>query len=546
METFNGTGVSKGYAIGTAYVIEPCEKKSAAHTAGNSCEEAERLKGAVELSKRQVKDIAQKASRSLDGKNAGIIESQINFLDDPAFVGQAFTLIKGKNISAETAVSHVADSLYAAFSHIDDDYIKERAADIKDIGDRILKNLAGEKSGIDFENMPENTVLFAHDLKPSDTAQIDKSKVSAFVTEAGGRTSHTAILAKAFGIAAVVGCKGMLGNVKTGDKVITDGVSGTVLINPDEKELSKYTRISEKFKTENAKNTAAAKRAVYTKAGKRITVAANIGTINDLKTAISNGAEGVGLFRTEFLYMDRSDMPSEEEQFEVYKKAAQMLDGRPLTIRTLDIGGDKSLPYLNLPKESNPFLGLRAIRLCLKDTGIFKPQLRAILRASAFGNIQIMFPMISSLGELSEAKGVLESCKAELRRRGEAFDSCIKTGMMVEIPSAAIMADSFAGHVDFFSIGTNDLTQYTLAADRLNENASELYNPMNPAVLKLIQMTINAAHAASIPCCMCGELASDEKAAAVLLGYGLDEFSVSPGAITETKSNLLKKASAGQ
>lgn len=550
METFNiiknGIGVSKGYAIGTAFVIKGLEHRFAKSTSGDPAEETSRLKSAVELSKKQVHDIAGKAKKSLDKKNAEIVESQINFLDDPAFTGEAFSQIKEKAVSAEAAVSSVTDSLYDSFSQLDDDYIKERAADIKDVGERIIRNLSGENGGVDFENMPQNTVIFAHELKPSDTAQIDKGKVSAFVTETGGKTSHTAILAKALGIAAVVGCGGALDNVESETKVVVDGISGQVIINPDEKVLEKYELLAEKFNRQMAENAENAKRPVYTKTGRHVIVAANIGSIDDLKTALKNGAEGVGLFRTEFLYMGRQNMPSEEEQFGIYKKAAQMLRGKPLTIRTLDIGGDKSLPYFELPKESNPFLGLRAIRLCLRNPEIFKVQLKAILRASAFGNIQIMFPMISNMKELAEAKEILSKCKHELSENGYSFDPDIKAGMMIEIPSAAIMADEFAPETDFFSIGTNDLTQYTLAADRMNENISDLYDPMHPAVLRLINMTIKAAHKASIPCCMCGELASDERASGILLKYGLDEFSVSPGAVPDTKSNLLKETAKEQ
>lgn len=537
----DGIGVSKGYAIGTAYVIKGPVNIYAKHTAGSKAEETERLKAAVELSKKQVYRIARKANENLDKKNAEIIESQINFLDDPAFTGKAFSLINEKAVSAETAVSNVMDSLYDSFLQLDDDYIKERAADIKDVGERILKNLSGEMSCIDFENMPQNTVLFAHDLKPSDTAQIDKEKVAAFITETGGKTSHTAILAKALDIAAIVGCSSILDCVENGTKVIADGLSGKVILNPDEKTLEKYKALATEFNGQKAKNAEIAEKPVYTKSGKHVMVTANIGNLEDLKTALKNGAEGVGLFRTEFLYMGRQNMPSEEEQFCVYKEAAQMLDGKPLTIRTLDIGGDKSLPYFQLPKESNPFLGLRAIRLCLRNPEIFKVQLKAILRASAFGNINIMFPMISNIKELITAKGILGECKRELSKNGEKFNQDIKTGMMVEIPSAAIMADEFAKEADFFSIGTNDLTQYTLAADRMNENVSELYDPMHPAVLRLINITISAAHKAPIPCCMCGEFAADERAEGILLKYGLDEFSVSPGAVLETKSNLMKE-----
>jgi phosphotransferase system enzyme I (PtsI) len=538
-----GIGVSKGYAIGTAYVVNGPEKIMFRSAAENPGREAERLRAAVELSKTQVREIAEQAKKNLDEKNAEIVESHLNFLEDPAFVGEAFKSIPKESVTAEKAISDVTQSLYQMFSKFDDEYTKERAADIQDVGERILNNLQRKVENPNFQDLPPNTVLFAHDLKPSDTAQIDKQKVAAFVTEVGGKTSHTAILAKALGIAAVVGCDGILQNVKSGMQVIVDGTSGRVILSPDRDALQKYGALRDDDLQRKKQIAGIASLEIHSKAGRRILVEANIGNLDDLANALKNGADGVGLFRTEFLYMGRQNMPSEEEQFLVYRKAAEMLDGKPLTIRTLDIGGDKSLPYLKMPKESNPFLGLRAIRLCLKNPDIFKTQLRAILRASVCGNIRIMFPMISSIQELEQAKKILNECEKELKATGIAYDTAIKTGMMVEIPSAAIMAADFAKKVDFFSIGTNDLTQYTLAVDRMNETVSGLYDSMHPAVLRLIRMTIDAAHAASMPCCMCGELASDEMAIPQLLQFGLDEFSVSPGALGETKSNLLRSIS---
>ena len=538
-----GIGVSKGYAIGTAYVVNGPEKIMFRSAAENPGREAERLRAAVELSKTQVREIAEQAKKNLDEKNAEIVESHLNFLEDPAFVGEAFKSIPKESVTAEKAISDVTQSLYQMFSKFDDEYTKERAADIQDVGERILNNLQRKVENPNFQDLPPNTVLFAHDLKPSDTAQIDKQKVAAFVTEVGGKTSHTAILAKALGIAAVVGCDGILQNVKSGMQVIVDGTSGRVILSPDRDALQKYGALRDDDLQRKKQIAGIAGLEIHSKAGRRILVEANIGNLDDLANALKNGADGVGLFRTEFLYMGRQNMPSEEEQFLAYRKAAEMLDGKPLTIRTLDIGGDKSLPYLKMPKESNPFLGLRAIRLCLKNPDIFKTQLRAILRASVCGNIRIMFPMISSIQELEQAKKILNECEKELKATGIAYDTAIKTGMMVEIPSAAIMAADFAKKVDFFSIGTNDLTQYTLAVDRMNETVSGLYDSMHPAVLRLIRMTIDAAHAASMPCCMCGELASDEMAIPQLLQFGLDEFSVSPGALGETKSNLLHSIS---
>jgi len=534
-----GIGVSKGYAVGKAYVIGMDPSLHFNEAAEDPAAETDRLQNALELSRKQIEEIVGKAHENLDAKNVEIIESHLNFLKDPAFTGEAFSKIKQESLSAEKAISDVTQTLYDTFSEFDDDYMKERAADIKDVGSRILRNLLGRSGEVDFAHLPTGTVLFAHDLKPSDTAQIDKEKVCAFVTETGGETSHTAILAKALGIPAVVGCKDILACAQSGDVVIVDGLSGEVIVNPDANMIEQYQLLERQFNQKREDYRCAAKTKIHAKDGRQIITAANIGGLKDIETALKNGAEGVGLFRTEFLYMNRVSMPTEEEQFQVYKEAAERLEGNPLTIRTLDIGGDKSLPYLPMEKESNPFLGLRAIRLCLKNPDIFQTQLRAILRASTFGNIQIMFPMISCMEELNQAKTILNTCKSQLKQNGTSFDSSIQTGMMIEIPSAALMAEEFAKHVDFFSIGTNDLTQYTLAVDRMNESISDLYNSLHPAVLRLIQMTISAAHAAKIPCCMCGELASNEHAIPLLLKYGLDEFSVSPGVIAETKNTLL-------
>jgi phosphoenolpyruvate-protein phosphotransferase len=535
-----GIGVSKGYAVGKAYVIGTDAASRFQETAENPAAEADRLTKAMELSKKQIEEIIKKAREKLDAKNVEIIESHLNFIDDPALTGEAFHRIKQESLTAEQAVSDVTRTLYDTFSAFEDGYMKERAADIKDVGSRILRNLTGQSGEIDFAGLPAGTVLFAHDLKPSDTAQIDREKVSALVTETGGETSHTAILAKALDIPAVVGCRDILADVRGGDTVIVDGVSGEVLARPNAEAIKKYRTLENQFnqKKEDGNRTAGTK--IYSGDGRRILVAANIGGIRDIEAALKNGAEGVGLFRTEFLYMNRASMPTEEEQFRIYKEAAELLDGRPLTIRTLDIGGDKSLPYLPMDRESNPFLGLRAIRLCLQNPELFQTQLRAILRASAFGNIQMMFPMISCMEELERAKAALNTCKLQLEQEGVRFCPSIPTGMMIEIPSAALTAEEFAKQVDFFSIGTNDLTQYTLAVDRMNESISDLYNPLHPAVLRLIRMTISAAHQSGIPCCLCGELASNERAIPLLLEYGLDEFSVSPGMIAETRSTLLQ------
>lgn len=535
-----GIGAAKGYAIGTAFVLAPEPPEEFGKTAADAGPEERRLKRAVELSREQLRELSASVREKSGEKDAQIIESHLNYLDDIAFTGEACRRIREEHLTAEKAVSDVARELSRTFSEFDDEYIKERADDIRDVGARMIRNLSGRDHSPDFSRMEPGTVLFAHGLTPSETARLDRRKISGFVMESGGKTSHAAILANGIGIAAVVGCRGILERVRTGDPVIVDGSAGDVILRPDESTLRKYRALAGRFAESRADSAEAANREILLPDGKRILVTANIGGLDDLKAALENGADGVGLFRTEFLFMGRSSIPSEEEQFSVYRKAAEALGEKPLKIRTLDVGGDKNLPYLKLPQEANPFLGLRAIRLCLKYPEVFRTQLRAILRAAAYGTVQIMFPMIGSLKELEAAGELLEDCRSGLAREGIAYGSA-QVGMMVEIPSAALLADEFARRVDFFSIGTNDLTQYTLAADRMNEEVAGIYDPMSPAVLRLIRITIRAAHAASIPCCMCGELASDETAVPLLLEEGLDQFSVSPGLIAETKKNLLKR-----
>ncbi|MDP4091604.1 MAG: phosphoenolpyruvate--protein phosphotransferase [Bacillota bacterium] len=533
-----GIAASKGYAIGKVFLKEQDVIVIAHSNCIDVIEEKKRLKRAVEEARNQLIHLRDKTGESIGKEESVVFESHLILLDDPEFIGAASAAVERDNTSAEAAVKSIVDMYLAIFSDMEDEYIKERAADIKDVGNRLLRNLMGRCS-TEFPDLPENTVVVAHDLVPSDTAQLDRRKVIAFLTDIGGRTSHSAIIARMLEIPAVVGLQDITSRVKNGDTVIVDGAEGVVIINPQEDTLKLYEDKRVQLEIENDKLKGLIDKKAVTRAGRNIAVAGNIGSVEDVHKVIENGGEGVGLFRTEFLYMDREELPTEEEQFLAYKYVAEKLEGRPLIIRTLDIGGDKRLPYLPMPEEINPFLGYRAIRLCLDRQDVFKTQLRAILRASVFGKVKIMFPMISALKELIKAKEVLWRCMEELKTEEKPFNEAVETGIMIEVPSAAIMADELAGYVDFFSIGTNDLVQYTLAADRMNEKIAYLYDPMHPAVLRLIKMTIDAAHREGKWCGMCGEMAGDEEAIPTLMEYGLDEFSVSAPYILRVKQKII-------
>lgn len=534
-----GIPASKGYAIGKVLLKENKEINIVEKVIDNLEEEKRRLQLAIDNSKKQLKIIKEKAKKELGDEKAAVFDSHMMFLDDPEFIGAVIINIESNKINAEKALSDVIDMYMGIFESMEDEYMKERVADVKDVGNRILNNLLGNGENEEV-NLKENTIIVAHDLTPSDTAQIDKSKVIGFVTNIGGRTSHSSIMARTLEIPAVVGLKDITRNVKNGDVIIIDGNKGEVIINPDMAVIDKYANKKLEFEMEKQELKKLINIKTVTKGGKHIEVCGNIGKAEDIDKVLQNGGDGVGLFRTEFLYMDRQDMPTEEEQFKAYKYVAEKGNGKPIIIRTLDIGGDKKLPYLSLPEEMNPFLGYRAIRLCLDRKEMFKVQLRALLRASAFGNIKIMFPMISSLDEFKESKELLKKCMNELNKEGKEFNENIEVGIMIEIPAAAICADEFAKYVDFFSIGTNDLIQYTLAADRMNEKVSYLYNPKNPAILKLIKMTIDAAHKEGKWCGMCGEAAGDEEMIPILVEYGLDEFSMSATSILKAKQIIMK------
>lgn len=534
-----GIAASKGYAIGTVVLKENDEIIITDEKITDIQGEKEKLQNALEQCRAQLTAIKEKALVEMGEEKAAVFDSHIMLLDDPEFTGAMEMEIESSNANALKAVDSVAQTFLMIFESMEDEYMRERAADIKDVANRIKLNLAGKAMGLNIE--ATNTIVVAYDLTPSDTAQLDRSKVVAFLTDIGGRTSHSAIMARTLEIPAVVGLNDITSTVKDGDFIIVDGLEGNVILNPDEATVKEYEAKRDAYEKEKEELKKLIDVKVKTKSGKRIEVCGNIGKPEDVHKVLENGADGIGLFRTEFLYMDRDDMPSEEEQYEAYKYVLEKMEGKPVVIRTLDIGGDKKLTYLPMPEEMNPFLGYRAIRLCLDRKDIFKVQIRALLRASEYGNLKIMFPMISSLSEFEQAKGFVEECKAELLNEGHKVSDSIEIGIMVEIPAAAVMADELAKHVDFFSIGTNDLIQYTLAADRMSEKVSYLYNPMHPAVLRLIKMTIEGAHSAGKWCGMCGEMAGDETAIATLVEYGLDEFSMSASSILGAKKIIIEQ-----
>lgn len=535
-----GIAASKGYAIGKVFLQE--HEEIIITDAKVNDVEAEKaiLQNALDASKEQLEKIKAKAVESMGQEKAEVFEAHITLLDDPEFTGGMMMEIESNSLNALKAVDSITNTFVMIFESMEDAYMKERAADIKDVSKRIIANLAG-KGGEAFGITETNTIVVAEDLTPSDTAQLDRTKVVAFLTNIGGRTSHSAIMARTLEIPAIVGLRDITTSVKTGDTIIVDGIEGICIINPDQSVINEYISKKESFTAEQEELKKLIEVKTKTKSGKRIEVCGNIGQPEDVDNVLAYGGDGVGLFRTEFLYMDRESAPTEEEQYNSYKYVLEKTEGKQVVIRTLDIGGDKTLPYLPLPEEMNPFLGYRAIRLCLDRKDIFRVQIRALLRASVHGNLAVMFPMISGLEEFQAAKEFVCECKVELTAEGIDFSDTIQWGIMVEIPAAAVYADELAKHVDFFSIGTNDLIQYTLAADRMSEKVSYLYNPMHPAVLRLIKMTIDGAHKHGKWVGMCGEMAGDEAAIATLVEYGLDEFSMSATSILTAKKIIIEQ-----
>ncbi len=535
-----GIAASKGYAIGKVFLQENEEIIINDDKITDISAEKEKMQKALDASKSQLEIIKVKAKKEMGEKKAEVFEAHITLLDDPEFTGAMMNEIENNSLNGLKAIESVTSSFVAIFESMDNEYMRERAADIKDVSKRIISNFSG-KGGDSFAITENNTIVVAHDLTPSDTAGLDRTKVVGFTTNIGGRTSHAAIMARTLEIPAVLGLGDITNCVKNGDMIIVDGITGDVIINPSEDVVEEYKTKKENFQVEQEKLKKLIDVKTITKSGRRIEVCGNIGKPEDVLGILANGGDGVGLFRTEFLYMDRESAPTEDEQFESYKFVLEKMKDKQVVIRTLDIGGDKTLPYLPLPEEMNPFLGYRAIRLCLDRKDIFKVQLRALLRASVYGGLAVMFPMISGLQEFEQAKEVVDECKAELKTEGKEYSENIQWGIMVEIPAAAVCADELAKHVDFFSIGTNDLIQYTLAADRMSEKVSYLYNPMHPAVLRLIKMTIDGAHKHGKWVGMCGEMAGDEVAIPTLVEYGLDEFSMSATSILNTKRIILEQ-----
>ena len=533
----NGIAASDGVAIAKAYLLVEPDLSYNSEKVKDVDAEIAKFQKAIETSKVELTKIRNNAEENLGADKAAIFDAHLLVLDDPELIQPIEEKIKNEQVNAPTALSDVTGQFITIFEAMDNEYMKERAADIRDVSKRVLAHILG----VELPNpsmIDESVVIIGNDLTPSDTAQLNKAFVQGFVTNIGGRTSHSAIMSRSLEIAAVVGTKSITQEVKQGDMIIVDGLTGEVIIDPTEDEVIAYQNKRERFFEDKKELQKLRDEETTTVDGEHAELAANIGTPNDLKGVIENGAEGVGLYRTEFLYMGRDEMPTEDEQFEAYKKVLETMKDKRVVVRTLDIGGDKELPYLSLPEEMNPFLGYRAIRLCLDQPEIFRPQLRALLRASTYGKLSIMFPMVATIKEFRDAKALLLEEKENLTNEGIEVSDDIEVGIMVEIPSTAALADVFAKEVDFFSIGTNDLIQYTMAADRMSERVSYLYQPYNPAILRLVQQVIEASHKEGKWTGMCGEMAGDETAIPLLLGLGLDEFSMSATSILKARRQI--------
>lgn len=542
VEMLKGIAASDGVAVAKAYLLVQPDLTFSKATVEDTAAEEARLDAALAKSTEELQQIREKAAQSLGEAEAQVFDAHLMVLSDPEMVGQIKQNIKDNSVNAESALKEVTDMYIGMFEAMEDNaYMQERAADIRDVAKRILAHLLGV-------NLPnpsminEEVVVVAHDLTPSDTAQLDRNFVKAFVTDIGGRTSHSAIMARSLEIPAIVGTKEITAKVKEGDILAVNGIEGDVIIDPTDEQKAEFEKAGADYAAQKAEWEKLKNAETVTADGKHFELAANIGTPKDLVGVHNNGGEAVGLYRTEFLYMDSPDFPTEDDQYEAYKAVLEGMEGKPVVVRTMDIGGDKELPYLQLPHEMNPFLGYRALRISLSEQGdeMFRTQMRALLRASVHGNLRIMFPMVATLKEFRAAKAIFEEEKQKLISEGKEVSDTIQVGIMIEIPAAAVLADKFAKEVDFFSVGTNDLIQYTMAADRMNERVSYLYQPYNPSILRLIKNVIDAAHAEGKWAGMCGEMAGDQTAVPLLVGMGLDEFSMSATSILKTRS-LMKR-----
>lgn len=544
VEMLKGIAASDGVAVAKAYLlVQPDLSFSKVSVEDTAAEEA-RLDDALAKSTAELQQIRDKAAQTLGEAEAQVFDAHLMVLSDPEMIGQIKQNVTDNKVNAEAALKEVTDMYIGMFEAMDDNaYMQERAADIKDVAKRILAHLLN----VTLPNpsmINEEVVVVAHDLTPSDTAQLDRNFVKAFVTDIGGRTSHSAIMARSLEIPAIVGTMEITAKVKAGDILAVNGIIGDVIVNPTDDQAAEFVEAGKAYAEQKAEWEKLKDAETVTADGKHFELAANIGTPKDLEGVHNNGAEAVGLYRTEFLYMDSPDFPTEEDQYKAYKAVLEGMAGKPVVVRTMDIGGDKELPYLKLPHEMNPFLGYRALRISLSELGddMFRTQLRALLRASAHGNLRIMFPMVATLNEFRTAKKMYEEERQKLIDEGVEISNEIQVGIMIEIPAAAVLADKFAKEVDFFSIGTNDLIQYTMAADRMNERVSYLYQPYNPSILRLIKNVIDSAHAEGKWAGMCGEMAGDQTAVPLLVGMGLDEFSMSATSVLKTRS-LMKRLS---
>lgn len=529
-----GIAASQGIAIAKVYKLEP-PVLNIVKRDSNPQEELEKLDQAFTKTIKDIEKIKDVASKHLAAEELAIFDAHLMMANDPELRNQIEAMIKNDNVNADYAADAVATQMIAMFESMDNEYFRERAADVKDVTYRLNCNIAGVEIP-NLSTLDEPVIVVARDLTPSDTGSLNKEFAKGFATEIGGRTSHSAIMARSLEIPAIVGAKGILEAVKTGDVLVLDAINGEIIVNPTEEEIKVYTEKKEQFETEKEALKALKDQPSISKDGHKVELVGNIGSYNDVQGVLDNGGEGVGLFRTEFLYMQsEDDFPDEETQFNAYKAVLEGMKGKKVVIRTLDIGGDKKLKYYTFDEEMNPFLGVRAIRFCLMKKDIFRTQLRALLRASAYGQLGIMFPMIATLNEFREAKQLYNEEREKLIQEGIQVGDNVEVGIMIEIPAAAVLADRLAREVDFFSIGTNDLIQYSMAADRMSEPVSYLYQPLNPSILRLVKMAIDGAHAHGKWCGMCGEMAGDEMAVPLLLGLGLDEFSMSATSILKAR-----------